>query len=188
MKFSIKDFFSKCEEICFLRILSDLLKKTLMENFIFCAVWLLSNQFRIINNYFFPLFSYPLTRGTCAYQGVTNARFFSGKFEVLYFLVTSVLRFARLPYYRRSTFLLLQWWYWRFRKHLTFWKSNNNLKANIETGGNEKTANFTKAPKYLFCDFLIFELIYSSSSEDFNKFAYPWSKQFFQLGISIFRC
>ena len=141
-----------------------------MENFIFCAVWLLSNQFRIINNYFFPLFSYPLTRGTCAYQGVTNARFFSGKFEVLYFLVTSVLRFARLPYYRRSTFLLLQWWYWRFRKHLTFWKSNNNLKANIETGGNEKTANFTKAPKYLFCDFLIFELIYSSSSEDFNKF------------------
>ena len=39
MKFSIKDFFSKCKEICsFLRIWSHLLKKSLMENFIFSAV------------------------------------------------------------------------------------------------------------------------------------------------------
>ena len=39
MKFSIKDFFSKCDQICsFLRIWSHLLKKFLMENFIFCAV------------------------------------------------------------------------------------------------------------------------------------------------------
>ena len=39
MKFSIKDFFSKCEQIrSFLRICSHLLKKSLMENFIFCAV------------------------------------------------------------------------------------------------------------------------------------------------------
>ena len=39
MKFSIKDFFSKCDEIrSFLRIWSHLLKKSLMENFIFCAV------------------------------------------------------------------------------------------------------------------------------------------------------
>ena len=38
MKFSIKDFFSKCDEIrSFLRIWSHL-KKSLMENFIFCAV------------------------------------------------------------------------------------------------------------------------------------------------------
>ena len=35
MKFSIKDFFSKCDKI---RRLADLLKKLLMENFIFCAV------------------------------------------------------------------------------------------------------------------------------------------------------
>ena len=34
MKFSIKDFFSKC----YLRIWSHLLKKSLMEIFIFCAV------------------------------------------------------------------------------------------------------------------------------------------------------
>ena len=39
MKFSIKDFFSKCHQIhSFLRISSHLLKKSLMENFIFCAV------------------------------------------------------------------------------------------------------------------------------------------------------
>ena len=39
MKFSIKDFFSKCDQIRRkLRIYSHLLKKFLMENFIFCAV------------------------------------------------------------------------------------------------------------------------------------------------------
>ena len=39
MKFCIKDFFSKCDQIRRnLRISSHLLKKTLMENLIFCAV------------------------------------------------------------------------------------------------------------------------------------------------------
>ena len=39
MKFSIKDFFSKCDQIrSFLRIWSHLLKRSLMENFVFCAV------------------------------------------------------------------------------------------------------------------------------------------------------
>ena len=39
MKFSIKDFFSKCDQVRRkLRIWSHLLKKFLMENFIFCAV------------------------------------------------------------------------------------------------------------------------------------------------------
>ena len=39
MKFSIKDFFSKFDQICsFLRIWSYLLKETLMGLFIFCAV------------------------------------------------------------------------------------------------------------------------------------------------------
>ena len=39
MMFSIKDFFSKCDQILsFLRIWSHLLKKSLMENLIFCAV------------------------------------------------------------------------------------------------------------------------------------------------------
>ena len=39
MKFPIKDFFSKCYKIhSFLPIWSNLLKKSLMENFIFCVV------------------------------------------------------------------------------------------------------------------------------------------------------
>ena len=39
MKFSIKDFFSKCDQIrSFLQIWSHSLKKSLMENFILCAV------------------------------------------------------------------------------------------------------------------------------------------------------
>ena len=40
MKFSNKDFFSKCDQIRKkLRIWSHLLKKPLMENFVFCAVY-----------------------------------------------------------------------------------------------------------------------------------------------------
>ena len=39
MKFSVKDFFNKCDQIrSFLQMWSYLLKKSLMENFIFCAV------------------------------------------------------------------------------------------------------------------------------------------------------
>ena len=46
MKFSIKDFFSKCDQIrSSLRIWSHLLKKFIMENFIFCAVWKLISSF-----------------------------------------------------------------------------------------------------------------------------------------------
>ena len=42
MKFSIKDFFSKCDQIrSKLRIWSHLLKISLMENFIFCALILM---------------------------------------------------------------------------------------------------------------------------------------------------
>ena len=41
MKFPIKDFFSKCDQIrSFLWIWLHLLKKFLMENFIFCAVYI----------------------------------------------------------------------------------------------------------------------------------------------------
>ena len=41
MKFSVKDIFSKYDEILhFLRILSHLLKKSLMKNFVFCAVYI----------------------------------------------------------------------------------------------------------------------------------------------------
>ena len=44
-KFSIKDFFSKCDQIrSFLRIWSHLMKKFLMENFIFCALYIKNNK------------------------------------------------------------------------------------------------------------------------------------------------
>ena len=45
MKFSYKDFFSKCDQIrSILRIWVQLLKKPLMENLIFCAVNILYDQ------------------------------------------------------------------------------------------------------------------------------------------------
>ena len=48
IKFSIEDFFSKCYQIRWkLQIWSHLLKKQLMESFIFCAVWVESTKFRI---------------------------------------------------------------------------------------------------------------------------------------------
>ena len=41
MKFCIKYFFSKCDQILsFLQIWSHLVKKSLMENFILCVVWI----------------------------------------------------------------------------------------------------------------------------------------------------
>ena len=44
MKFSVKDFLSKCDEIhSFLHIWSHLLKKFLIENFIFYAVEITQN-------------------------------------------------------------------------------------------------------------------------------------------------
>ena len=43
-KFSIKDFFSKCDQISRLRIWSHLLKKSLIENFIFWAVNRVSHE------------------------------------------------------------------------------------------------------------------------------------------------
>ena len=50
MNFSIKDFFSKCEQIRMkLRILSHLMKKSLKENFIFCALNKRSFEYVIMN-------------------------------------------------------------------------------------------------------------------------------------------
>ena len=56
MKFSIKDFFSKCDQIwSILRICSHLLKKSLMGNFIFCAV--VFKEFTLIVSQFWYSFS-----------------------------------------------------------------------------------------------------------------------------------
>ena len=55
MKFSIKDFFSQCDQINnFLRIWSHLLKKSLTQNFIFCVVklvqYFMAQSFQGIEN------------------------------------------------------------------------------------------------------------------------------------------
>ena len=57
-KFAIKDFFSKCSQICgFLRIFTYLLKKSLMENFNFCAVILVTGTYiRFAFSYFVWVF------------------------------------------------------------------------------------------------------------------------------------
>ena len=48
MKFSIKDFLSKCDQIRRkLQIWPHLLKKSLMENFIFCAEVILESENQI---------------------------------------------------------------------------------------------------------------------------------------------
>ena len=51
LKFSIKDFFSKCDQIhSKLQIWSRLLEKSLMENFIFCAVEILIEDITVRRN------------------------------------------------------------------------------------------------------------------------------------------
>ena len=53
MKFSIKDFFCKCDQIrIFLRIWSHLPKKSLMKNFIFCAVSIKLTQKKVWDHKF----------------------------------------------------------------------------------------------------------------------------------------
>ena len=53
---SMKDFFSKCDQIhSFLRIWTYLLKKFLMENFIFCAVYFSKSKYNVSNSLIFLL-------------------------------------------------------------------------------------------------------------------------------------
>ena len=53
MKFSIKGFFSKCDQIRrWLRIWSHLLKKSLIENFIFCVMNVLVGYEKYIQQWF----------------------------------------------------------------------------------------------------------------------------------------
>ena len=58
MKFSNKDFFSKCDHIrSFLRMWSHLLQKSLMWNFIFCAVNEYVSHFQIVEEIFITVSS-----------------------------------------------------------------------------------------------------------------------------------
>ena len=49
MKFSVKDFFSKCDQLSgFLRVWSRLLKISIMKNFIFCALLSLKSPLSLL--------------------------------------------------------------------------------------------------------------------------------------------
>ena len=65
MKFSIKDFFSKCGEVrSFLQIWSHLLKKSLMENFVFvhcCYYNDLESNVQFYNNYYNSIILFNIT-------------------------------------------------------------------------------------------------------------------------------
>ena len=59
MKFSIKDSFGKCHQTCsFLQIWSHLLKKSLMENFIFLCSALTRNKLLYTRNINTELLNY----------------------------------------------------------------------------------------------------------------------------------
>ena len=58
---------------------------------------------------------------TCAYQGVRNVRFL-GKFDVLCFFETPVLRFPLLPYYWWLTISFILYTVSFFQKIITFWQ------------------------------------------------------------------
>ena len=65
MKFSIKNFFSKCDQIRRkLRIWSHLLKKSLTENFVFCAVILinLAKFYQNVSDIFLNIFDWLLLK------------------------------------------------------------------------------------------------------------------------------
>ena len=54
MNFFIKDFFSECDQIrMFLRIWSHLLKKSLMENIMFCTVYMITSLDNSFINHIF---------------------------------------------------------------------------------------------------------------------------------------
>ena len=58
MKFSIKDFFSKCDQVHRkLRIWSHLLKRSITENFVFCAVYGV-NRWSVIKKRIFRVFQF----------------------------------------------------------------------------------------------------------------------------------
>ena len=82
MKFFTKDFFSKCEQICsFLRICLHLLKKSLMENFIFCtyANAIIPSFAKYAHSYYY---------NTCNANEHCNAKGYNNSSNVDFFMVT----------------------------------------------------------------------------------------------------
>ena len=79
MKFSIKDFFSKCDQIHRnLQNWSHLLKKSLMENFIFCAVSSVATEQNRLN-----VMSWPIIRSDQLTGFTINLTLFLIKLRIL---------------------------------------------------------------------------------------------------------
>ena len=105
MKFSIKDFFSKRDQIpSFLQIWSHLLKKSLMENFIFCAVVSISQEVIILLwNYFITLVNTHLNHANWTLIILSNSRWPTIICFKHYMSIISKL----MPSYYPTCFLLL---------------------------------------------------------------------------------
>ena len=102
MKFSIEDFFSKCDQIRgFLRIWSNLLKKSLMENSIFCAtnVSFLHPLKSSDNQKFFNAFN-RYKNGTLAWNELLKKIFFVKPCSLIWKELKKKLR--TVPYQRRA--------------------------------------------------------------------------------------
>ena len=122
MKFSIKDFFSKCHQIhSFLRISSHLLKKSLMENFIFCAV-LCTRYFDSLQRCIEDFLSMKLDCWWLVHRLLLS--------EVLLCLVFFAVQkvYPRVAFFRKI-------WSWM----ASFSISRMNLKSHHTTGKNCKT-------------------------------------------------
>ena len=108
MTFSIKDFFSKCDRICsFLQIWSCLLKKSLIENFIFCAVFLSllleSSTFRNIRNFFRVFFLFFEFGGSLLKSFILKVRKFHSQIYKKNLFLENIRKF-RFPKYKKSFF------------------------------------------------------------------------------------
>ena len=113
MKFFIKDFFRKCDQMrSFLRIWSHLLKKSFMENFIFCAVWmnlqLLSSE--IVNTAFIILDPFDSSRllptTTAPPKSLAN--------------VNDIAQFVLLFTFYVSITECIAWYYWHVFLYILF--------------------------------------------------------------------
>ena len=81
MKFFIKDFFSQCDQIrSFLWIWSHVLKKALMENFIFCALKR-TPQKRTKSNIGWTLFGIKFRKWNCLLKIIAGSSF-SSKLQI----------------------------------------------------------------------------------------------------------
>ena len=85
MKFSIKDFFSKCDQIRRkLHIWSHLLKKSLMQNFFFCAVALyIKVLFHCLSN--FRRYHCCVTNYAQDYGGLKGQHYLGRDYKTRYF-------------------------------------------------------------------------------------------------------